>query len=77
MAFLSSKLGLWTRATAFGDLPEDVVESTRFRVLDVIGLALAGLGTGFGQPVRTAALALAPDGPARVLGTGERAFDEG
>ena len=37
MAFLSGKLAEWTRTTAFGDLPADVVESTRFRVLDVVG----------------------------------------
>ena len=72
MTFLSGKLAEWTCATEFDDLPADVVESTRFRVLDVIGLALAGLGTAFGQSVRNAALALAADGPARILGTGER-----
>ena len=72
MAFLSAKLADWTHATGFADLPKDVVASTRLRVLDVVGLALAGLGTGFGRSVRSAALALAPDGPARILGTGER-----
>jgi 2-methylcitrate dehydratase PrpD len=72
MTFLSGKLAKWAHATGFDDLPADVVESTRFRMLDVIGLALAGLGTGFGRSVRNAALALAPGGPARLLGTGER-----
>ncbi len=72
MTFLSRRLAEWTAALSFADLPADVVENTRLRVLDVIGLALAGLGTDFGQAVRKAALALTPDGPARILGTGER-----
>ena len=72
MTFLSARLAEWTAALRFADLPADVVETTRLRVLDVVGLALAGLGTAFGQAVRKAALALAPEGPARILGSGER-----
>ncbi len=72
MTFLSTRLAEWTAALGFADLPAEVVENTRLRVLDVIGLSLAGLGTPFGQAVRKAALALAPDGPARILGSGER-----
>jgi hypothetical protein len=34
----------WVSATCFEDLPADVVAATRFRVLDVMGLALAGAG---------------------------------
>lgn len=72
MTSLSSTLAEWTLATGFADLPPDVVETTKYRVLDTIGLSLAGLGTDFGRSVREAALALTAEGPARILGTGER-----
>jgi 2-methylcitrate dehydratase PrpD len=55
----------------FGDLPQDVVEQTTLRVLDVFGLVLAGLGTPFGRSVREAVLALNPAGPSRILGRGD------
>ncbi len=46
--------------------------ATKLRVLDVIGLALAGSETPFGRSTRAAARALSPPGPSRILGTGER-----
>jgi 2-methylcitrate dehydratase PrpD len=70
---LSKELAVWVCGTAFQDLPEDVVAATKLRVLDVIGLALAGAETDFGRSVRTAALAMASPGPCRILGTGDRA----
>jgi len=59
------------RAT-FDDLPPDVVEATKNRVLDVIGLSLAGAETAFGRSVLEAASAISPPGPCRVFGTGDR-----
>jgi len=56
----------------FDDLPDDVVAATRLRVLDVIGLALAGSETPFGRSTRHAAVTLSPAGPSRILGTGEK-----
>ena len=56
----------------FDDLPDDVVAATKLRVLDVIGLALAGSETAFGRSTRAAAVALSPPGPSRILGTGEK-----
>jgi 2-methylcitrate dehydratase PrpD len=41
-------------------------------VLDVIGLALAGSETPFGRSTRKAAVALSGQGPARIVGTGEK-----
>jgi len=70
---LSSQLAAWACRTQFEDLPDDVVGATKLRVLDVIGLALAGLETDFGRSVREAALAQASPGPCRILGTGDRA----
>ena len=54
---------------SFDDLPPDVVAATKLRVLDVIGLALAGSETPFGRSVRDAAMTLSSPGPCRVLGT--------
>ncbi len=67
----SHVLGRWVEALTFDALPADVIESTKRRVLDVIGLSLAGAATAFGQSVRHAALLLSPPGPCRLAGTGE------
>ncbi len=72
MTALASEIGNWVSELTFEDLPGDVVAATRLRVLDVIGLSLAGAGTGFGRSVRNAAAAMFPNGPCRVWGTGER-----
>ena len=69
---LSTELARWSAGITFEDLPEDVVASTKLRVMDVIGLALAGADTDFGRSVRDAALALSPPGPCRILGFGDR-----
>jgi 2-methylcitrate dehydratase PrpD len=69
---LSSELGAWASQLVFEDLPADVSEATKRRVLDVIGLSLAGAETEFGRATRAAALALSPPGPCQVLGTGDR-----
>lgn len=68
----SAALAGWARELSFDLLPPDVVESTRLRVLDTIGLALAGAETAFGRATLEAAKALSPPGPCRVLGTGDR-----
>lgn len=71
MSSYAEQLARWSLSTAFEDLPEDVVENTKYRILDVIGLALAGTGTAFGESVRQATVALSPRGPSRLIGTGE------
>lgn len=68
----AEELARWSLSTVFEDLPADVVEQTKYRVLDVIGLALAGTATAFGESVRQATIALSPGGPSRLIGTGER-----
>jgi 2-methylcitrate dehydratase PrpD len=65
-------LAHWVASVSFEDLPEDVVASTKLRVLDVMGLALAGAETDFGHSVRAAASALSTPGPCRILGFGDR-----
>src|SRR6516225_524839 len=69
---LSQILSDWARSIAFESLPADVVESTKWRVLDVVGLALAGVETEFGRSTRAAACALSPPGPSRIIGFGDR-----
>jgi 2-methylcitrate dehydratase PrpD len=55
----------------YEDLPSDVIESTKLRILDVIGLALAGAETPFGRSTIAAAKTLSPAGPSRIFGTGD------
>lgn len=69
---LSQQLAAWACCARFEDLPEDVVAATRLRVLDVIGLALAGLETPFGRSVRETSVVFGSGGPCRILGTGDR-----
>jgi 2-methylcitrate dehydratase PrpD len=68
---LSTTLGAWASTIRFDDLPDDVVEATKLRILDIVGLALAGAGTPFGRATRAAAVAMSPPGPCRVFGSGE------
>src|SRR5688572_27041158 len=69
---LAACLAAWVSHLTFDDLPADVVATTKLRVLDVLGLALAGSATPFGRSTRAAAVALSPPGPACILGTGDR-----
>jgi 2-methylcitrate dehydratase PrpD len=68
---LASQLGEWVARLRFEDLPQDVVEATKLRILDVIGLALAGEGTRFGRAIRVGTVAISPHGPCRILGSGD------
>jgi 2-methylcitrate dehydratase PrpD len=68
----SAGLADWASRISFDELPVDVVAATRLRVMDVIGLALAGAETDFGRSTRDAAVAISPPGPCRVWGTGDR-----
>lgn len=68
---LSVLVSDWAEHLRFEDLPDDVVTATRLRVLDVVGLALAGHGTVFGRAVCESMLDMHGDGPARILGRRE------
>lgn len=69
---LSTELASWASSTRFDDIPPDIIHATKLRIMDVIGLSLAGAETTFGHSTRAAAIALSPPGPCRVLGTGDR-----
>jgi 2-methylcitrate dehydratase PrpD len=68
---LASQLATWVAALTFDDLPADVVETSKLRLLDVVGLTLAGSGTPFGRSVRLGMGSMGSRGPCHVLGTGE------
>ena len=67
---LASEVAAWVAGLSFTDLPADVVATTKLRVLDVIGLSLAGSTTPLGASVRAGVRAMAPQGPSRVWGAG-------
>jgi 2-methylcitrate dehydratase PrpD len=68
----SEQLARWMATLRFEDLPEDVVESTKLRVLDTIGLALASSVLDYGRAIREAALEMAGGpGTAHVLAFGD------
>jgi 2-methylcitrate dehydratase PrpD len=69
---LASQVAAWVSRVTFEDLPDDVVAATKLRIMDVIGLALAGAETPFGRSTRAAAVAMSPQGPSRIFGTGDR-----
>jgi 2-methylcitrate dehydratase PrpD len=69
---LAATLADWASAITFADLPADVVAATTLRILDVIGLSLAGSETPFGRSTRAAALAMSPPGPAPIVATGDK-----
>jgi 2-methylcitrate dehydratase PrpD len=68
----SETIAQWVANSAFEDLPADVVADTRLRILDVIGLSIAGGATPFGVGVRRTAESAAGM-RCRLWGTNETA----
>jgi 2-methylcitrate dehydratase PrpD len=69
---LARQVAEWVSRVTFADLPDDVVEATKWRILDVIGLAYAGAETPFGRSTTKAAVAMSPPGPCRIVGARDR-----
>jgi 2-methylcitrate dehydratase PrpD len=69
---LARELAEWVTRVRYDDLPQDVIDATKLRILDVLGLALAGAETRFGRAIRKGAVAVSPPGPCRIVGTGDR-----
>jgi 2-methylcitrate dehydratase PrpD len=67
---LAERLAGFAAALRYETLPAPVVDSVTLRVLDTVGLALAGARAPFAAPLLT--LAGAEPGAATVLGTGAR-----
>lgn len=72
MTAIASRVAEWVSRVTFDDLPDDVIDATRWRLLDVIGLAYAGAETPFGRSVAAAAVEISPPGACRIIGTGDR-----
>ena len=73
MPSYSEQCAEWFTALRYDELPEDVVEATKLRLLDVIGLVLAACPTALGRSAREAALAMGGGTGARLLGFGDKA----
>jgi 2-methylcitrate dehydratase PrpD len=72
MTALAREVGEWVSRVTFDDLPADVVTATKWRILDVLGLAYAGAETPFGRATIAATTALSPPGECRVIGASHR-----
>lgn len=70
MPSASQTIAAWTSQFGYDELPIDVVTATRLRILDVIGLSVAGGTTPFGQSVRRTA-SLYPGANCQLWGTGQ------
>lgn len=68
MQSASQTIAGWVAGCSFDDVPADVVAATRYRILDVIGLSIAGGTTPFGASVRRTAV-LYPGENCRLWGT--------
>ena len=71
MGPVSAVVSDWVTKVAYQDLPDDVRQATKFRILDVLGLSIAGGETPFGHSVRASGRALYPGATASVWGSGE------
>jgi 2-methylcitrate dehydratase PrpD len=69
---LADDVAHWSSTLRFEDLPSDVVQATKLRVLDITGLALAGSVTPLGRATRDGVVALSPAGPCTVVGHGDK-----
>jgi len=68
---LAREVADWVAGLRYEDLPADVVATTKLRILDVLGLALAGAETRLGRAIAAGARTMSPPGPSRIVGTGE------
>jgi 2-methylcitrate dehydratase PrpD len=68
---LSEQLAAWFSAVRYEDLPDDIVKNTRLRILDIVGLSLAGRQLEYGSTARKAALAIGGPAEAHIIGYGD------
>jgi 2-methylcitrate dehydratase PrpD len=59
----------WVARLAYADIPADVATASKYRILDVLGLSIAGGETPFGRSVYASGQALYPGDAARIWGT--------
>jgi len=73
MTSISTQASAWLTGLDYDDLPDDVAESTRLRVLDSLGLMLIAGAGPFGPRVRTAVAALGQGDECTIVGSADRA----
>lgn len=73
MTSLGAQASTWIVALRYDDLPDDVAESTRLRVLDSLGLMLIAGAGPFGPRIRSSVRALGQGDACTIVGSEERA----
>jgi 2-methylcitrate dehydratase PrpD len=68
---LSGELSQWAATVTLDQIPADVIRDAKLRMLDTVGVAVAGSATEAGQIVRDGALAMGGGGESRILGYGD------
>jgi 2-methylcitrate dehydratase PrpD len=67
----SEQLAAWFAGLRYEDLPSDVVDNTRLRILDIIGLSLSGSKLDYGPVAHETALAIGGAPEAHIIGYGD------
>jgi 2-methylcitrate dehydratase PrpD len=68
---LNAAVARWVASLRPDDLPGEVAESTKLRLLDLVGVMLAARGEGLVAQAKAASLAVDGGGGARILGDAE------
>jgi 2-methylcitrate dehydratase PrpD len=68
----SEQLAAWFDGLRYEDLPSDVIDNTRLRILDIVGLSLAGSKLDYGSVAHKTALAIGGPPEAHIIGYGDR-----
>ena len=69
----TAQLAEFVERVSYDDLPEDVIEEVKRRLLDSIGIGIAAIGEEAVEDVRETVTAVSPDGPASLWGYGATA----
>ena len=72
MSTYSEQLASWFLDLRLEDLPDDVIEATKLRILDTLGVMLVAVGTPIGNAVRDAVMAMGSGSDSRMIGYGDR-----
>jgi len=70
-ASFTEQFAAWFAMLRYEDLPDDVLKNTRLRILDIVGLSLAGSQLEYGPIAQKAALAIGGRPEAHVIGYGD------
>jgi 2-methylcitrate dehydratase PrpD len=68
----AARIARFARASAFADLPSEVVEASKLHLLDTLGCGFAAHSAGIGTEAREVSLSAGGQGQSSVIGGGER-----